>query len=133
MSAKRTASALMTSLVLHFVIALIAGLYLISQTDYFVDVFDIGFLETEPPKPPIVREPVIREPVRPSVSPQRTVVSEPVQVKPHVTKALDKPTVFRPQQVSEFTNLVVKVAAPMNPNVPSVVVSNTHPRVWTQA
>ena len=133
MSAKRTSSALMTSLVLHFVIALIAGLYLISQTDYFVDVFDIGFLETEPPKPPIVREPVIREPIRPSVSPQRTVVSEPVQVKPHVTKALDKPTVFRPQQVLEFTNLVVKVAAPMNPNVPSVVVSNTQPQVWTQA
>ena len=133
MSAKRTSSALMTSLVLHLVIALIAGFYLISQTDYFEAVFDIDFLDTEPPKPPRVRDILIRKPIRPSASPQHTVVSEPVQVKPHVTKAFDKPTVFQPQQVLEFTNEVVKVDAPMNPNVPSVVVSNTQPQVWTQA
>ena len=133
MSAKRTSSALMTSLVLHLVIALIVGFYLISQTDYFEAVFDIEFLDTVPPTPPRVRDILIREPIRPSASPQHTVVSEPVQVKPHVTRALDKPTVFQPQQVLEFTNEVVKVNAPMNPNVPSVVVSNTQPRVWTQA
>ena len=133
MSAKRTSSALMTSLVLHLVIALIAGFYLISQTDYWSDTFVIDHFDVEPPKPPRVREILIREPIRPSASPQHTVVSEPIQVKPHVTKAFDKPTVFQPQQVLEFTNEVVKVDAPMNPNVPSVVVSNTQPQVWTQA
>ena len=132
MSAKRTSSALMTSLVLHLVIALIAGFYLISQTEW-IDTFVIDHFDVEPPKPPRVREILIRKPIRPSASPQHTVVSEPVQVKPHVTKAFDKPTVFQPQQVLEFTNEVVKVNAPMHPNVPSVVVSNTQPQVWTQA
>ena len=133
MSAKRTSSALMTSLVLHLVIALIAGFYFISQTEYWIQHFVIDYFDVEPPKPPKVREILIREPIRPSASPQPAIVSEPVQVKPHVTKAFDKPTVFQPQQVLEFTNEVVKVNAPMNPNVPSVVVSNTQPQVWTQA
>ena len=132
MSAKRTSSALMTSLVLHFVIALIAGLYLISQTDYFEAVFDVDILNPEPPKPPKVRDILTREPIKPSVSSQYTVVAEPVQVKPHVTKALDKPTVFQPQKVLEVSNQAVQMNAPMNPNVPSVVVSNMQPQVWTQ-
>ncbi len=133
MSAKRTSSALVTALVLHLVIALIAGFYLISQTDYFEAFFDFDLFAVEPPKPPIVHRPIIRVPIKPVVSPQHTVVSEPVQVKPHVTKALDKSTVFRPQTVLEFTNQVVKVDAPVNPSVPSVVVSNVQPQEWMQA
>ena len=132
MSAKRTSSALMTSLVLHLVIALIAGLYLISQTDYFEAVFDVDILNPEPPKPPKVRDILTREPIKPPVSSQYTVVTEPVQVKPHVTKALDKPTVFQPQKVLEVSNQAVQMNAPMSPNVPSVVVSNMQPQVWTQ-
>ena len=33
MSAKRTSSALMTSILIHFVLVLIAGLYFVVQTD----------------------------------------------------------------------------------------------------
>lgn len=35
MSAKRTSGALMTSLVLHLVLAFVAGIYLITQTPHF--------------------------------------------------------------------------------------------------
>ena len=47
MSVKRTSGALMTSFVLHLVLALIAGLYFVTQTQTFKDL--VGVETLEPP------------------------------------------------------------------------------------
>ena len=55
MSAKRTSGAFMTSLVLHVcVIAFIAGIYLVTQTEQFKDLVGAEVLQPkEPPKPKV--------------------------------------------------------------------------------
>ncbi len=88
----------------------------------------------DPPKPQ-VRKPVIKPVVKPTVPTTSTVVVEQVQVQPRVTTAaVVRPTAVQPQTVLEFSNKVVKLDAPINPNVPKVVNPNVPvPQVVTHA
>ena len=124
MSAKRTSGALITSLGLHLVLVFIAGIYLITQTPHFQEFIGAEILESTKPPKPTVREPVIKQPIKPIVPTQDTVVVEQVPVKPRVTTVFNDKGIFQPQTVLEFSNTTVKVNAPINPNVPKVVTPN---------
>ena len=134
MSAKRTSGAFMTSLVLHLVIAFIAGLYLVSQTQQFKDLVGAEVLQPKEPPKPKVRKPVVKPVIKPTVPTQNTVVVEQVQVQPRVTTAFVAKSSFQPQTVLEFSNQTIKVDAPINPNIPKVVTPNAPvPQVVTHA
>ena len=134
MSAKRTSGAFMTSLVLHLVIAFIAGLYLVSQTQQFKDLVGAEVLQPKEPPKPKVRKPVVKPVIKPTVPTQNTVVVEQVQVQPRVTTAFVAKSSFQPQTVLEFSNQSIKVDAPINPNLPRVVTPNAPvPEVVTHA
>ncbi len=124
MSAKRTSGALMTSLVLHLVLAFVAGIYLITQTPHFQEFIGAEVIQpTKPPKP-IVRKPVIKQPIKPTVPTRDTIIVEQVPVNPRVTTVFRDKDIFQPKTVLEFSHQTVKVEAPINPNVPKVVTPN---------
>ena len=124
----------MTSLVLHAVIAFIAGIYLVTQTEQFKDLVGAEVLQPKEPPKPKVRKPVVKPVIKPTVPTQNTVVVEQVQVQPRVTTAFVAKSNFQPQTVLEFSNQTVKVDAPINPNVPRVVTPNAPvPTVVTHA
>ena len=134
MSVKRTSGAFMTSLILHGVIAFIAGIYLVTQTEQFKDLVGAEVLQPKEPPKPKVRKPVVKPVIKPTVPTQNTVVVEQVQVQPRVTTAFVAKSNFQPQTVLEFSNQTVKVEAPINPNVPRVVTPNAPvPTVVTHA
>ena len=124
MSAKRMSGAFMTSLVLHLIIAFVAGIYLVSQTEHFKDLIGAEVLKAKDSPKPKVRKPVVKPVVKPTVPTQNTVVVEQVQVQPRVTTAFVARTNFQPTTVLEFSNKVVEVDAAINPNVPKVVSPN---------
>jgi len=134
MSAKKTSRALMTSIILHGVAVLIIGVYLVTQTPQFKDLVGAQVLEpSEPPKPK-VRKQVIK-PVNPATLTDNTLVVEQVQVQPRVTTAaVVRTSTIEPQTVLEFSNKVVKLDQPINPNVPKVVNPNAPvPQITTHA
>ena len=134
MSVKKTSGAFVTSLVLHGVIAFIAGIYLVTQTEQFKDLVGAEVLQPKEPPKPKVRKPVVKPVIKPTVPTQNTVVVEQVQVQPRVTTAFVAKSNFQPQTVLEFSNQTVKVEAPINPNVPRVVTPNAPvPTVVTHA
>ncbi len=125
----------MTSLILHGIAAFIAGVYLVTQTQQFKDLVGAEVLQAKEPPKPQVRKPVIKPVVKPTVPTTSTVVVEQVQVQPRVTTAaVVRPTSVQPQTVLEFSNKVVKLNAPINPNIPKVVNPNVPvPQVVTHA
>ena len=126
MSVKRMSGALMTSIMLHVAIVIVAGFYLVTKTQKFKDLVGAEVLQTKEAPKPKVRKPIIKPVIKPTLPTQNTVVVEQVQVQPRVTTALvAKTTDFQPQTVLEFSNHPVKVDAPINPNVPKVVTPNT--------
>ena len=134
MSAKKTSGALMTSLIVHGVAFVIAGIYLVTQTQQFKTFIGAEVLQAKEPPKPQVRKPVIKQ-IKPTVPTTNTVVVEQVQVKHRVTTALAvRTTSVQPETVLEFTNKVIKLDAPINPNVPKVVSANAPaPQVVTHA
>ncbi len=134
MSAKKTSGALMTSLILHGVAVLILGVYLVTQTPQFKDLVGAEVLNPREPPKPQVRKPVIRQ-IKPTILTNDTVVVEQVQVQPRVTTAaVVRTSTIEPQTVLEFSNKVVKLNQPINPNVPKVVNPNAPmPQVTTHA
>ena len=135
MSAKKTSGALMTSVIFHGVAFFITGIYLVTQTQQFKDLVGAEVLKAKEPPKPQVRKPVIKPIVKPTVPTTSTVVVEQVQVQPRVTTAaVVRPTAVQPQTVLEFANKVVKLDAPLNPNVPKVTSPNQPvPQVVTHA
>ena len=134
MSAKQTSGAFMTSLILHGIAAFIAGVYLVTQTQQFKDLVGAEVLQAKEPPKPQVRKPVIKPVVKPTVPTTSTVVVEQVQVQPRVTTAAVVRPTSQPQTVLEFSNKVVKLNAPINPNIPKVVNPNVPvPQVVTHA
>ncbi len=132
MSVKRTSGAFMTSVVLHVIIAVVAGIYLVTQTEQFKDLVGAEVLQPKEPPKPKVRKPVVKPIIKPTVPTQNTVTVEQVQVQPRVTTAFVTKSSFQPQTVLEFSNQTVNVNAPINPNVPKVVTLNaTVPTVVT--
>ena len=132
MSAKKTSGAVMTSLIIHGVAFVIAGIYLVTQTQQFKDLVGAEVLQAKEPPKPLVRKPVI-QPIKPSVPTTSTVIVEPIQVKNRITTArLVRPTSVQPQTVLEFSNKVLTFDAPINPHVPKVVSANAPmPQVLT--
>ena len=125
MSAKKTSGALMTSLIVHGVAFVIAGIYLVTQTQQFKDLVGAVVLQPKEPPKPQVRKPVIKPVVRPTVPTTNTVVVEQVKVTHRpTTAAVVRPTSVQPQTVLEFTRKVITLDAPINPNVPKVVSAN---------
>jgi hypothetical protein len=135
MSAKRTSSAFMVSLVIHIAIAFIVSAYLVTQTQQFKDLVGAEVLQAKEPPKPQVRKPVIKPLIKPTAPTESTVIVEQVAVQPRVTTAaVVRTTSFQPQTVLEFSNKVVKLDAPVNPNVPKVVNPNAPvPQVVTHA
>ena len=134
MSAKRTSGAVMTSLIVHGVVFVIAGIYLVTQTQQFRDRFGAEVLQAKEPPKPQVRKPVIT-PIKPTVPTTNTMVVEQVPVERRVTTALAvRTTSVQPQTVLEFSNKALTFHAPINPHVPRVVSTNAPvPQVVTNA
>ena len=120
MRGKITSGALMTSLVLHVVIALLVGFYLLTQTEQFKDLMGIEILHSDEPQKPKVGKFVVKPTIRPTVQTQNTVV-EKVQVPPRVTKLFFHKPNFHPQTVIRFSSQTVKVKPPTAPNIPKIV------------
>ncbi len=120
MRTKRTSRAFMTSLVLHLAIAFIVSLYLVSQTRQFKDLVGVDVLKFSKPPKPTVRKPVVKSPIKPTVPTTNTVVVEQVEIQPRVTTTFPARSNFEATSVPKFSNKVVKIDAPINPNVPKV-------------
>ena len=116
--------ALMIALVLHTLIAFVAGLYLLAQTGQFKDLVGIEILQPdEPPKPKIgkfVPKPIIK----PTVSTQNIDIGY-VQTRPRVTTIFVHKSNFQSRTVLKFSNQTIKVDAPIDPNIPKVVSPNS--------
>ena len=82
MRGKITSGALMTSLVLHVVIALLVGFYLLTQTEQFKDLMGIEILHSDEPQKPKVGKFVVKPTIRPTVQTQNTVVGESPSTTP---------------------------------------------------
>ncbi len=133
MSAKKTSGAVMTSLIVHGVAFIIAGVYLVTQTQQFKTYIGAEVLQAKEPPKPQVRKPIFK-PIKPTVPTTSTVIVEPVQVKHRITTArLVRPTSVQPETVLDFSNKMVKLKDPINPNMPKVVSANAPvPQVVTQ-
>ena len=134
MSAAKTSGAFMTSLIIHGVIIVIAGLILVSQTQQFKELVGADILKEKDPPKPQVRKPVVKPVIRPTVPTENTVIVEPVEVQPRVTTATVRVSDVEPTTVLEFANKPVKYDVPLNPNIPKVVNPNVPvPEVITYA
>ncbi|RKU32172.1 hypothetical protein C6499_03740 [Candidatus Poribacteria bacterium] len=125
MRVKRTSGALMTSVVVHLVIAFVTGIYLITQTPRFQELIDVEVLQLKVPPGPKVRKPIVKSVIKPTVPTQDTVVVERIQAQPRVIDAFVEKHIFQPRTVLEVSKQTVKVNPPIDPNVPRVVTSNT--------
>ena len=134
MSAKKTSSALITSLIIHGVAVLILGVYLVTQTPQFKDLVGAQILNPpDPPKPTVRKQPFKQ--IKPSILTDDTVVNVQVQVQPRVTTAaVVRTTTFEPQTVLEFSNRPIRLNEPIKRSVPKVVNPNASlPQVTTDA
>lgn len=122
MRAKRTSRALLTSILIHFVVVLIAAMYFVTQTETFKDLIGIDIVPTQRTliHPPRYNPHIVRPIVKPPISVSDTVV-ESVEVYPRLTTYFFQSTPVVQPNVLELSNRVVKVDAPINPNVPRVV------------
>ena len=128
MRGKITSGALISSLVLHVVITLVVGLYLLAQTDQFKDLIGIEILyPQEPPKLKMGKF-IVKPIIKPTVPTEKTVVGHP-QVQPRVTTLFPRESNFQGQTVLRFSSQTVKVQPPMDPSVPKVV--TPHPTLLT--
>ncbi|MYE90615.1 VWA domain-containing protein, partial [Candidatus Poribacteria bacterium] len=127
MSVKRISGALIVSIVIHCVIMLIANAVHITQTERFKEVVSVEIFPPTKPSRPSVRGGSMAKYIakymaaKPTISANRPVNVEEVQTQPRVTThaAVPAPSIH-PQTVLEFSNKVVKLDAPINPNVPKV-------------
>ena len=124
MRVKRTSGALITSVVLHLVIAFVTGIYLITQTPRFQDLIGAEVLQLKVPPGPKVRKPVVKPAIKPTVPERNSVVVEQVQLQPRVTAAFVEKLVFQPRTVLEVSKQTIKVNPPIDPNVPRIVTPN---------
>lgn len=120
MSTKRTSSAFMTSLILHISIAVVAGLFFLSQTQEFKNLIGVDILRANNPPPPQVRPRIVKPPIQPTVR-ERGPVTEALVPAPkrEVITSLLRPGV-QSQATQDIAHQVIKIAAPIRPNVPTV-------------
>ena len=113
----------MTSLVLHIVIALVAGLYLLAQTEQFKDLMGIEILYPKDPPKSKVGKFVVKPVIKPMV-PTRNTVIEQIQVQSRMETPFIRELTFQSQQVLRFSTQTVKVNPPTDPNLPKVITPN---------
>ena len=134
MHTKKTASALMISVVLHLVIVFVTGIYLITQTPRFKEFIGAEVLQLKVPPGPKVRKPIVTPAIKPTVPKRNSVVVEKVQSQTRVAVAFVDKLVFQPRTVFEIPKQTIKVKPPVDPKVPRVVTPNEPvPTVLTQA
>ncbi|MCY3740194.1 MAG: DUF4159 domain-containing protein [Candidatus Poribacteria bacterium] len=134
MPKKRTASALMISVVLHLAIAFVTGIYLITQTPRFRELINAEVLQPKAPPSPKVRKPIVKSVIKPTVPARNSVVVDQVQMQRRVTAVFAEKLVFQPRTVLEISKQTLKANPPIDPNVPRVVTPNEPvPTVLTQA
>ena len=124
MNRKRTSYAFMIALVLHVVIAFVAGIYLITQVERVKDLIGVEVLRPKLPPKPIVGRAIVKPVIKPTVPTQNTVIGQ-VQVQSRVTTVLVRKAIFPSQKVIRFSKQTIKVNPPINPNLPRVVPSNS--------
>ena len=133
MHMKKISGALITSVVLHLVIAFVMGIYLIARTPHGHELITAEMLQLKTPQGPKVRKPIVKSVIKPTV-PARNTVVENVQMQPRVTAAFVEKLAFQPRTVLEISKQTIKVNPPIDPNVPRVVTPNEPvPTVLTQA
>ncbi|RKU35099.1 hypothetical protein C6496_17560 [Candidatus Poribacteria bacterium] len=120
MNRKSTSYAFMIALVAHAIIAFVAGIYLVTQTERVKDLIGIEVLRTKVPPKPIVGRPVVKSVIKPTVAKRNTEIGY-VQVQPRVTSVTVRKSDFRPERVIRFSEQPIKVEAPINPSIPRVV------------
>ena len=125
MRVKRTSGALMTSVALHLVVAIVTGIYLITQTSRFQEFIGVEMLQLKVPPGPKVRKPIVKSVTKPTVPTQDTIIVDQTQAQPRVIDAFVEKHIFQPRTVLEVSKQTVKVNPPIDPNVPRVVTSNT--------
>ena len=130
MRGKITSGALMTSVIFHLVIAFLAGIYLITQTERFKDLMGIEVLQSKAPPKPKVGRSFAKPAVKPTVRLQNTVV-EQIQVQPRMETIFIRDPQFQPQTVLRFSSETVKVKPPTHPNALKMV--PPEPTVQTDA
>ncbi len=114
------------SLAIHLCLAVIIGIYLVTQSQPFKDLMGMEILQpANPPPKPRVRKPVIKPVQKPAVPTQSTVVVEPTKIQLRRTNAaVVRTATVQPRTVSAFSNQALELNAPINPNVPKVVNPN---------
>ena len=123
MREKITSGALITSLVLHLIIAFVAGIYLVTQTERFKDLMGIEVLQPEEPPKPMIGRSLVKPAVKPTV-PTRKIVIEQIQVPPRLDTVFLREPTFRSQKVLGFSYQTVRVKPPIDPNRLKVVTPN---------
>ena len=123
MREKITSGALITSLVLHLIIAFIAGIYLVTQTEQFKDLMDIDVFQSKKALKPKVGRSVGKPADKPTI-PTRNTFIEQIQVPPRLDTVFLREPTFRSQKVLGFSYQTVRVKPPTDPNRPKVVTPN---------
>ena len=113
----------MTSVVLHLVIAFVAGIYLVTQTERFKDLIGIEVLQPEEAPKPMIGRSLVKPAVKPTV-PTRKIVIEQIQVPPRLDTVFLREPTFRSQKVLGFSYQTVRVKPPTDPNRLKVVTPN---------
>ena len=122
------------SLAVHLCLAAIIGVYLVTQSQSFKDLMGVEIFEpVNPPPKPQVRRPVIKPVQRPEPPVENTVIVEQIKVQPRRTNAIVvRTTTIQSRTVSAFSSQSLKLNAPVDSNVPTVVNSNVSmPQVVT--
>ena len=124
--AKSTSSALLTSVLIHVVLIIIAGLYFVTQTEIFEHLIRVDFPKVINPSKPKIRDVIVKPIPKPVMSLQDTLIAEPVLMQPRLSDAFVRKAQPMPQHtVLEISNQTVEIDAPINPDIPKVVKQNT--------
>ena len=126
MHSKKLSGALLTSIAIHCLIVLIAGLYIVTHTQTFKTYIGVDVLNTPaPPKPPQVREQIIKPVHKTTANIEKMFVADPVETQPRLITGAQR-THSQPQMTSEvsISTRNVKVRTPINPNMPEIVNPN---------
>ena len=124
MSTKRTSSAFMTSVILHIIIALVAGLYLLSQNQEFKNFIGVDILQPDEPRRRPRPPHIVKPPIRSTEQQHSPVVEEMVSAaKRDVITTPLRPS-MQPQVAQDITHEVLTITAPIRPKVPTVITTN---------
>ena len=122
---KTTSRSFIVALIIHGIVGLTVGIYLIAQTQPFQDFIDASILNPPDPPKPKVRKPIVKPVIKPAVPTQPAVLIQQTQSTPRVTTAVNLRTLQVPtDNAIEFSNRPLKLEARPQPHRPKVVDPN---------